>query len=107
MGGKNDEVAPPDVTAPPDNTAMMMQMMQMMMSAPAFQAPELPDIPEAPAVEAEERVDWKERTQQLASKVKADYTDEQSRKRGRSSTLLTSPLLDEDLAPEPSLIAGG
>ena len=68
----------------------------MMESASAPQAP-IPTIPESPEVIADPTIDFSEKQKELANKVRADYKDDQSRKRTRSSTILTSPLLDEEL----------
>ena len=74
-----------------------MSLLSMMMeSASAPQAP-IPTIPESPEVIADPTIDFSEKQKELANKVRADYKDDQSRKRTRSSTILTSPLLDEEL----------
>jgi len=104
MGGKSGP-APPEVTGPPDNSAMMMQMMQQMMSAGAFNPPPMPEVPLPPEVERERVQDWGERTKELANKMRADFNIDQSRRRGRSSTILTSPLLDEESEANKSIIA--
>lgn len=105
MGGKNTPEAPPPVEPAGMDMTMMMQMMQGMMGMMGeMSAPEMPTIPEAPEVVKEKEVDWKERNAQMLAKSKADYTEDEKRKKGRGDTILTSPLLDEALAKPSSLV---
>jgi len=106
MGGKSDTVAPPPVVDPGpgvDMTMMMGLFQQMMANQSAQMAP--PAIPDAPEVTADPVIDWTEKQKELANKVRADYEDDASRKRGRASTILTSPLLDEQLDRTESLLS--
>lgn len=108
MGGKNTPEAPPPVEpAGGMDPEMMMTMMQGMMGMmSSMSMPETPTIPDSPEVETEEPIDWTERNKQLAAKAKADYQDDERRKKGRNDTILTSPLLDEELAKPDSLVTG-
>lgn len=49
-----------------------------------------------PSVVRAPDVDWGEKQKEIAQKMKADYTLDQARRKGRSDTILTSPLLDSD-----------
>ena len=83
--------------------ALMEQMMSMQMQTP--QLPPIPDI-QVPEVERDPEIDWTEKQEQLASRMRADYALEADRK-GRMETILTSPLLDEeDASVSGSVLAG-
>ena len=103
MGGKSSPTPPPAVEpqAGLDMTAMMGMFQQMMAGMPQMAPPEIPD---APPVEADPVIDWTEQQAELAKQVRSDYEDETSRKRGRADTILTSPLLDEELGKDASLL---
>lgn len=104
-GGKNTPEAPPAVEPAGMDMSVMMQMMQGMMGMMgSMQPPPMPQVPEAPEVEKEEEIDWTERNKQLAAKAKADWTEDEKRKKGRNDTILTSPLLDEQLKKPDSLV---
>jgi len=108
VGGKSDNTTtpPPIPESPQFDPTMMMQMMGMMMQQGGmFAPPPVPSIPAAPAVTKDPAVDWTEKNKELANKVRADYQTSQSKKRGRTDTILTSPLLDEELGKSTSLIA--
>jgi len=106
MGGKSGP-APPDAMSPDADMAAMMQMMSSMGSMPAFQAPVAPIVPEAPELRRTPEVDWTTRHEELGAKAKADYKNDQARKKGRSSTVHTSPLLDEEEDETKSIASGG
>lgn len=51
-------------------------------------------------------IDWAERTSQLKQKAAADYNAKEALRRGRASTILTSPLLDDtDPATTSSILS--
>lgn len=49
-----------------------------------------------PEVVAPPPIDWTEKQQQLAAKVKADYSLDQTRRKGIADSIHTSPLLDDE-----------
>jgi cell envelope opacity-associated protein A len=97
MGGKSSPQAAPAPVMPPmqDNSAQIAQMMSMM-GMMMQNMPQAPAIPELPQINREPVIDWSERHDQLLAKTKADYDNELASKKGRSSTILTSPMLDEE-----------
>ena len=96
MGGKSAPAAPPAVTpAPSFDMEGMMAMMMQMMGGMNQQAPAMPTVPDAPEVRRTPEVDWKERNAQLQARMKGDQFNDRARKKGRSDTIHTSPLLDE------------
>lgn len=106
FGGKGSAPAPPPVSEPPrqEMDLLMKQMMSMMghIGGP----PPMPEVPAVPSIIREPETDWTEKAKELASKAKADYTAEAAAKKGRSATILTSPLL-EDEAPTTGSLLGG
>jgi len=84
----------------PDNSmemlGAMMQMMEGMNQQSATSTPTPPQMPQIPEVIRTPDVDWTEKLGQLTSKSKADYALDRARKVGRTDTIHTSPLLDED-----------
>lgn len=71
------------------------------------QTPIAPEITPAPSVYREADVDWKKKQTQLAGKARADFKTDQRRKKGRTSTIATSPLLDStDTETTKSLVTG-
>ena len=112
MGGKGGSEAAPAPIMPPvqDNSAEMANMMGMMMGMmqnTMQNMPQTPQLPSMPEVRKEPVIDWAERNNQLLAKTKADYGVEAAGKKGRSSTILTSPLLDEeDPSTTQSLLTG-
>ena len=77
-----------------NSNALMLQQMK------ALQDQSLQN--QVPVTEATTPVDWTEVQNKIASKSKADYALEQARKVGRSDTILTSPLLDDQEAETTS-----
>lgn len=95
MGGKGGGETIPAYTPPSpeiDYEAMIGMMGEMMimsqMNTPQYAPP--------PAITSEPAVDWAARQKELQTKVDADVTAELRRKRGRASTVLTSPLVNEE-----------
>ena len=108
MGGKGgSEAAPAPMMPPPqDNSAEIMSMMAGMMGM-MQNMPQAPSLPEMPTIQREPQVNWQERQDQLLAKSKADYNTEVDSKKGRSDTILTSPMLDEeDPSTTQSLLTG-
>lgn len=114
MGGKGSKTPDPpavDNTAPQQNLdqtyqmmAAMMQQQNQVMQAMANQPP--PILPQAPPIVNAVDVDWTEKNKQLAEKARADYNLEKARQKGRTDTILTSPLLDEEQPLTTSLLTG-
>lgn len=114
--GGGDSAPPPMPMQPQDNSGETMAMMMGMMEAMSAnsmammhqaQAPQLPPMPQIPEIAREPVIDWTEKQAQLAAKAKADYNIDQTRRKGRSDTILTSPLLDEDDATVTGSVLAG
>ena len=108
MGGKSSGPTPPSTIPPPPNNdaemlAFMNQMMEMQAGLAAMQVPQLPPLP---SIERDPIIDWAEKNEQLVAKARADYGIDKTRRKGRSDTILTSPILDdEDAETTGSLLA--
>jgi len=110
MGGKDAGPTPPPAVQPDAgfDPMMMMQFFASMMSGMGGQEPPPPpQIPDAPEVIADEKIDFSERQTELANQARADYEDDQEDRKGRTDTILTSPLLDEELETKGSLLTNG
>jgi len=110
-GGKDggSTTAPPPVdTSGTDDSMQMMQMMLAMMesmAASAGAAPAMPVMPDAPAVDTTPSIDWGEKMDSLRAKTTAEYSISQDKRKGRTDTIHTSPLLDtEEDEAAPTLI---
>ena len=68
-------------------------------------ATQAPQIPLLPSVFREPEIDFAKKQEQLTNKARADYKSSQSRKKGRSDTILTSPFIGEGETTE-SLLTG-
>jgi len=96
MGGKGGSNTAPVYTPPPQEMnfePMMAAMGEMMLMASSMNAPKYeppPAIIEAPTI------DWTAKQKEVASKANIDITEEMKRRRGRASTVLTSPLVNEE-----------
>ena len=115
-GGGDSAPPPMPMQQPEDNSgeimAMMMGMMEAMSASSAAmmhsaQPPQLPPMPQIPEIARDPVIDWTEKQEQLAAKAKADYNIDQTRRKGRSDTILTSPLLDEDDATVTGSVLAG
>lgn len=79
--------------------AMMLQQMARMQEQQLLSS--IPEVTEAP------EVDWSEAQAELAAKAKATYGLDQAQKVGRSATIVSSPLLDdEEAVTTQSVLAG-
>lgn len=110
FGKGGGDSAPPPMPVQQDTgemAAMMANFENMMMGAMSsiaqsqmammeLQQPQLPPMPSIPEVARDPVIDWTEKQAQLAAKAKADYNVDEARRKGRSDTILTSPILDED-----------
>ena len=119
-GGGGDSTPPPMPQAP-DMSGQMMAMNEMMMSvmngmmnstasmmehmgaqAQAQQESMMASLemnmPGLPDVYRDPTIDWTEAQGQLNQKAKADFHADQMRRKGRTDTILTSPLLDDEEA---------
>lgn len=116
MGGKDSGSSmpmPPAQSPTKDNSAEMLAMMSAMMEGmnaqmanAASAIPEAPVLPDAPAIESTPAIDWTEKMDQLRAKTRAEYSAEVSDKKGRMSTIHTSPLLDNDTEEEDTTLLG-
>lgn len=109
MGGKSSGAATPPPAMPmmpqQDNSEEMMAFMTMMMQA-MNSMPQAPAVPTTPTIQKEAPIDWAEKHDMLTQKMKAEYTLDQARRKGRQNTVYTSPLLDEEEANTTSIMAG-
>ena len=111
MFSKGSSSPPPQMPPMQDNSgieAMMAQFENMMMGAMGSIAQsqqaatemmmqiQAPQLPQAPVPSRVNDIDWTEKQDQLKSKMKADYNIDQARRKGRTGTVLSSPLLDEE-----------
>ena len=109
-GGKGGgDAAPPPMMPMQDNSAdMMAVMLEVMGGMGEFMASsmestsnmmanlQMPEMPATPLPARVGDIDWTEKQKNLAAKMKADYGVDQGRKKTRTGTVLTSPLLDEE-----------
>ena len=113
-GGSSAAPPMPEMAPAPDfsgEIAGMMGMMSEMMGgmmegmASSMEAANmdsaLPDIYRDPVI------DWSEKQEQLRQKASAEYSLDQVRRKGRTDTVLTSPLLDDEEADVTGSILTG
>lgn len=55
-----------------------------------------PQMPQFPSIATSPDIDWAEQSAKLAAKTKADEAIASKQRRGRASTIATSPLLDDE-----------
>ena len=101
MGGKTPDSAPTTIDTSGGSSDKYLPMMMAMMANQQNQASQIPNapvIPETPRIAQEEveKVDWTAKQAELKEKVKGNFAVERARKKGLSSTVHTSPLLDEE-----------
>ena len=114
MGGKSSS-APPSVsasdTSSSDSYLPMMLALLTQQQNQANNIPTSPDIPEMPTIATATNgpVDWTKKQEELKEKVKANFIADQKTKKGISSTVHTSPLVDDEDNSRPvgSTILGG
>lgn len=95
MGGKgSDNYTPPPPQPAPDMAAMVAPMMGMMGAMASMSALPMPTLELPPPMESVPSVDWKAKQKEIQDKIATDTAAELKRRRGRSSTILTSPLAD-------------
>lgn len=103
MGSKGSST-PSQPMMQQDNTAAMMEQYMGMMSEMFAQQQEqmntlmtsMQQTDEAPEVIANPEVDWTEKNAELQAKMAADYDGTVAQQVNGASTVLTSPLLDEE-----------
>jgi len=109
-GGSQSSPPPVDQTTPPvDFTAMeamMDAMLQMQNNMLMSQATEMPPLPQMPVINDSPDIDWTEKNRELAARSRADFDVDEARRKGRTDTILTSPLLDDEEAETTSLLVG-
>jgi len=106
MGGKGgDNYTPPPAQPQTDMNAMvapMMGMMATMASMAINNSIQMPELPTPPPLEQPMSVDWQAKQKELQNKIAADTAQDMARRRGRASTILTSPLADGE---EPATVS--
>jgi len=99
MGKSSKSAPPPPVQqpAPIDIGAIMAPMMasmsQMMVMASQNSAPQIPAPPPLPEPTS---VDWVKKQEELQKQMTDKAQQDLKKRRGRASTVLTSPLVDEE-----------
>ena len=63
-------------------------------------------LAQAPQPTATPTYDWKSRAAALKEKISGQVSEEAAARRGRASTILTSPLTDEDVTLTTSVLTG-
>lgn len=63
-------------------------------------------LAQAPQPTATPEYDWKSRAAALKEKISGQVSEEAAARRGRASTILTSPLTDEDVTLTTSVLTG-
>lgn len=63
-------------------------------------------LAQAPQPTATPTYDWQSRAAALKDKISGQVTEEAAARRGRASTILTSPLTDEDVSLTTSVLTG-
>jgi len=112
MGGKGSDAAAPAVVMPEQdnsqNEMLLAQMAGMMSQMSQIQAQSaMPEIPAIPTVDTPAEIDWVEKQEKLASKMKAEEALDSARRKGRADTIHTSYLDDEeDTSIATSILAG-
>jgi hypothetical protein len=99
--GKSGGSSPPPVVLPPSpepqDFGPLLEMMQAQMgaiAAMAAQQPVIPPIPEPTTIDT--NIDWDAKRREELNKQRKTLVDEAQRRKGISSTVLTSPLLDDE-----------
>ncbi len=103
MGSKGSDSAPA-VTSDTSDNSDMLAMLSMMSSMSAGSQPSSPTIEDAPAVVSADEVDWTQKSDELATKAKADYEEDAADRKGRVSTMHAAKTDDEDPITSASLL---
>lgn len=93
-----------DLTPLYDTMTMMTEMMAA--QAKSQQETMYTLMSQAPTATAKADPDFNKRADDLKAKIAADYTKEAAARRGRESTILTTPLTDEPVALTDSVLTG-
>lgn len=101
MGGKGGggPKPPPVEQAPAPDFGPMIEAMSAMMGIMGQQQPLPPQLPPIPEIASVAPIDFGEKINSLNQRMSATFNNEKRLQRGRSDTVLTSSLLDEE-APE-------
>jgi len=113
MGGKGSSpqyvmqpAKAPQVDMSPMYRAMG-QMQQQMMESQMQNMHQIDSLmASAPKPTLDKTVDWKNQAAELKKKIAADYDANAADRRGRESTIITSPLTDKDVALTDSVLKG-
>lgn len=91
-----------------DNSAMYQLMAMSMLEAQQNkQQPALPSPIAYPAIDQPTNIDWTKQNDELAAKMRADYTLDAARRKSVAKTTHVSPLLeDEDPVTATSILSG-
>jgi hypothetical protein len=108
MGSKGASMPPAVQYEPPpdpmETMGPMIEMMGMMMTETVSAMMNQPQLPPFPAINEVESVDWDQHRKDVAEQARIKEEEAAKRRRGLSSTILTSPILDETT---PSVIELG
>jgi hypothetical protein len=105
MGKSSSKSAPPPPVQQPEPVdinaimaPMMESMQQMMIMASQNNSANQPqmDTPPPPAMPEPSSIDWVKKQEELQKQMADSSKQDLAKKRGRSSTVLTSPLVDEE-----------
>lgn len=115
-GGQSSSAADPYTTQQPempyvDMTPIYAAMGGMMEMMAASQMQNQQNtlgalLAQAPQPTATPTYDWKSRADALREKISGQVSEEAAARRGRASTILTSPLTDEDVTLTTSVLTG-
>ncbi len=94
MGGKGSSAPPPQDTG--IDSAMQAMMAMSSMNAMNAQMPQQPQMTSMPETSKTKEIDWTDQNAKLAAKAKADYNVDKAKRKGRSETVPSSPLLEEE-----------
>jgi len=98
--GKSGGSSPPPVVLPPSQQQDFGPLLEMMnaqmgaIAAMAAQQPVIPPMPEPTTIDT--NIDWDEKRREELNKQRRDAVNAAKRRKGITSTVLTSPLLDDD-----------
>jgi hypothetical protein len=110
-GSSQAYVEPEPVAAPMIDMSPMFEafgaMSEMMMQTQASSTDAMMKMmAQAPQSTVTTEPDWKKRADELRAKITGDLTEEAAKRRGRESTILTSPLTEEEIKLTDSVLTG-